>query len=282
MEMPQQKIKAALHTLLGRKGVFSSFDREVDRVSRRLGPGGLWAIANCNDYRYEKFVDSFSQGDKYGRDEVKPDKNAVWIPEKELLIVRGQEVFADKGHYLVFGLPKNTNIETENLEEGLKHATDLGAVLGVDHPFFKGNLGGYLLEHPELLKYFHTWEVYNASAGAFSFGKANQKSKQVYENQIRPNYNIGAFAGDDSHTCTYMAKNFTPINPISTSSSEMLNQTLQASLRYARNTKLQKNPLIVDAGIHAYHMLKDECLAKLGIGEWFADPGEYKEPRGFV
>ena len=271
-----KKVNAAVHTHLGRDGRFSSFDREVDRVSARLGEGGVWVISNCNDWRYEKFVDS--KKGKYNRVEVMPQGNGVHVPEKDLLIVRGQEDFAGKNHdehFLVFGHPKGKNVKDGRcLEDSLKEARDFGAVIASDHAFFRG-AGKAVIENRDLLKYFSTWEIFNGFVGSFC-GNKNTAALIFYNKVIKPGYDIGAFAGDDSHTCRYMAKNKTPIEKPDYSSSENLNRTLGQSLRSAKDTNLKTKPLVVDTGIHIAYHVWDRLKGQVFPSTWFADPGEYK------
>ena len=54
----ENRVKADLHNHLGRYGIFDSFNETIDFAADRLGENGIFAIANCNDFRYERFINS--------------------------------------------------------------------------------------------------------------------------------------------------------------------------------------------------------------------------------
>ena len=126
-------IKADLHNHLGRNGANSGFDETIDIVHDNLGPNSIFGIANSNDYRYEDFVEQ--SGEAYNREYIGDDKRAVYVPEKQMLVVKCQEMFTKQGHVLAIAMPHGkNNIETTETKDAIKAAGDLGAILDVVHP----------------------------------------------------------------------------------------------------------------------------------------------------
>ena len=145
--------------------------------------------------------------------------------------------------------------------------------------FLSGGVGPVLKENPALLGYFHTWEIYNGSTPLFFWTRANQKSRKFYE-EIVKDFDIGVFAGDDSHTYRGMALNTTTIERVDCSSSDRLNKSLRDSLKKVKDLgKLKTQKLLVDAGGHTSYHIWDRLKGKIFPKSWFADPGEYKKAK---
>ena len=84
------RIKADLHNHLRTSSNLQDedFNQSIDLAHRRLGSGGVFGMINFSDTRYEKF----SELGGYQRVYVGPQKNAIYVPEKDILVVKGQEV----------------------------------------------------------------------------------------------------------------------------------------------------------------------------------------------
>lgn len=93
------KIKADLHNHLRTSSIFenSDFNNSIDTASKKLGGGACFGLINMHDRRYEKFADLKG----YEREWIGDNKNGIYIPEKDVLVVRGQEVTTKQGHLLV-------------------------------------------------------------------------------------------------------------------------------------------------------------------------------------
>ena len=96
-----QPSKTSLHNHLGRNGRNPGFDETIDIVYNALGSRGIFGIGNCNDIRYEDFINQRGRYERkfIGNGDPKENHIAVYVPDKEIMIVRGQEVFSDKGHF---------------------------------------------------------------------------------------------------------------------------------------------------------------------------------------
>ena len=88
-----RKVRADLHNHLGPGGSFPSFNYVIDLARKRLGQGGILGIANVrqDEDRYEKFVDSPG----YERMDI---GNAIFVPSKQILVVKEHEVIKKEGH----------------------------------------------------------------------------------------------------------------------------------------------------------------------------------------
>jgi hypothetical protein len=219
------KIKVDLHNHLGRFGNFSSFDRVANIASNRLGKYGILGICNCDDKRFEKFID-FRKG-KYNRLKLNSE-GIVYVPEVRLLIIKDQEIFSDQGHFLAVGLQKNKNVISKKLEDSLKEAVDSGLIIGTVHRYYKSGLGMYLEKHAELEGYFDFDEIFNAGAelsipGLFPAG-ANEKARRNYEENMQGKIFVNPYTGEqhligaasftDGHSERIIGKSYTLIKPL--------------------------------------------------------------------
>ena len=217
-----EKSKVSLHNHLGRNGNNPGFDETIDIIYRGLGAGGVFGIANCNDFRFEKFV--FQPNQRYERTFIGYNIKqpvAVYIPDKQIMIIRGQEVFSDKGHFLVFGYERN--IERTGLDDGLHEATDKMEIIGTDNRYYISGLGKFLEKNPSYEGYFDFDEAYNGTSeiGKWFVGPrdANEKSIEHYQKNIRGNvfenprngkkHLIGACSFGDTHQIKRFSGNLT-------------------------------------------------------------------------
>jgi len=144
------------------------FDRIVDTVSKRLGFNGTIGLINMfgeNSFNYEKVLGL----NGYDRTDI---GNAFYVPEKEVLVIKGQEVPTQQGHLLVLGLKKGKQIKIyKSLEETIKEARDENTVIIGDHPFGLSGIGKYLEKNPEILFQIDGLEVHNGESCLWIPGK---------------------------------------------------------------------------------------------------------------
>lgn len=259
-------IKADLHHHLGRNRANPGFDETIDLVYDRLGSNSIFGIANSNDYRYDDFVEQ--SGGVYSREPVSEDKRAVYVPEKQMLVVRCQEMSAKQGHVLAIAMPHGkNNVETTDTRDAIKAAKDLGASLDAVHPFYAESVGKFLSENPELLEHFSSWEVYNGSAELWVPGilprNANKKALEFYLNVIAPNssLNIGMSASTDGHLTRTIGKCFTLLADF-----DLTAKDFQIDLDYAlrknkHEGRLYMEPNLGDAAQHAFHMMLEKICS---------------------
>ncbi|MCK4647423.1 hypothetical protein KAT24_00660 [Candidatus Pacearchaeota archaeon] len=258
-------IKVDIHNHLGRNGANPGFDETIDIVYNKLGSNSIFGIANSNDYRYEDFVEQL--GGKYNRDYIGEDKRAIYVPEKDMLIVKCQEMFTKQGDVLAIAMPSGKNVETKNTRDSIMTAKDFGASLDAVHPFYIDGIGKFLSENPKLLEHFSSWEIYNGSA-EFWFPKilprnANDKALEFYAKEIQPNSNldIGMSSSTDGHLTRTLGKCYTKLEDFNLTSPNLVNE-LDSKLRGVKSMeKLYMEPNKLDAFQHAFHM----GLSKVGL-----------------
>lgn len=248
--------KADLHNHLGTSGSNPGFDETIDFVSEKLGEKIIFGIANSNDYRFERFVEQTHR--KYSKIFLK-DLRGVYIPEKEIIALKCQEIFSDQGHILAIGLPYNKNITSKNAQEVIKESKDLGALLCAVHPFYYQGIGNFLKSNPELLLNFSSIETYNGSA-EFSFLKklpkhANYQAQAFFQlTDYNHDLNLGMSSFTDGHSVKSIGTCYTHLD-LSFENNEDFIAHLDNSLRQVKSFEhLKMQPNIKDAINHAFKM----------------------------
>lgn len=211
-------IKADLHNHLRTTSHWreGDFNRALDIAERRLGVGGVFGLVDFSDTRYE----TFSELPGYEREFVGEGQSAIYVPERAILIIRGQEVPTKQGHLLVLGLPKNVHLkERKDLEETMKEARDNGGVLVADHGFYLEGIGPYIRGKPELTRQLDAVETFNANAELWLPGLtprfANRAAKGFYYiDSVRASGNLlqGALSCSDGHSFYELATCWTALD----------------------------------------------------------------------
>ncbi len=232
------RIKADLHNHLRTSSILedSDFNNSIDVASKKLGKDACFGLINMHDRRYEKFSDLKG----YDREWVGDNKNAVYIPEKDVLIVRGQEVTTKQGHLLVLGLGYDVHLKNSaSLEDTLKKARDNNGIVIADHPFYMEGAGNYLEKNPKLLENIDAVEVHNGEAafglpvGPFS-RNANKKAQEFYRIVKKYYVHLGAIASSDGHSIEEVGSSWTEIDKVE------YNKNFIYSLKESvRNTNLE-------------------------------------------
>lgn len=231
------KIKADLHNHLStiKEDLRDLSLRSVERARKSLGHQGILGIINAQDQgvgRYETFISGLKNNG------VNDIGNAIYIPKKEIYIIRGQEVFTknQRGHLLVIGLDRVVKLKDRiSLEDSLKQARDFGGVIILDHPCFAD---GVIAKNPELyIKYFEQGlidgiEVHNGEAwlpipGYFP---ANKKAQDLFDQLIKK-YNIGAISSSDGHSLREIGSNYSLLEQPNFENADKLRETLRESIR---------------------------------------------------
>jgi len=258
--------KVDLHNHLGRDGANPGFDETIDIAFKKLGEGGIFGICNDGprDYRYEDFIEQ-GRG-KYERVPLGEGSQAVYVPNKGIIVVGVEEVEPEKGgHFLCVGIPKGEKIRTTNLEKALGRADSLKVGKVIVHPFEHGGFGPYLKNEPEILERFDGFEVYNASAALGNLFPplgflANWRATRFYRNNIKNKYNVGAVSFTDGHSVEVIGNSYTlffagEINPRAGKENPIPHLTRE--MRGSRNdNNLTKRPAKWDAFKHVLHMVE--------------------------
>ena len=247
------KVKADLHNHLRTSSRFfdSDFNRAIDTSRDKLGKGGIMGLVNFNDHRYEDFISLRS----YHRDYIGSNSNAVYFPDKDILVVKGQEVPTKQGHLLVLGLGKGVHLKQDkDLVYTLQEAEDNQGIIIADHPFYAHGVGNYLAENPDLLKYFDALEVHNGEA-AFGIPKtpfiygANQKALRFYNEHRGDFSNLGALSSSDGHSFYELGTSWTEIDFPDLYNANF-NNSLRRSIRNTNESKKMKTNSFIGAVDH--------------------------------
>ena len=125
------KVKADLHNHLrtSSRSYDADFNRAVDIATKRLGVGAIFGVVNFADKRYEHFTGLRG----YERVYVGEKNNGVYVPQQNVLVIKGQEVSTNEGHILVIGLGKDVHLKQyKTLQDTLKEARDNNTVISVN------------------------------------------------------------------------------------------------------------------------------------------------------
>lgn len=223
------KIKADLHYHLKKSFCENDFDKIICKIEKRLDRGGILGVINYNDFRYENFTKL-----KKGYD-IQNLENAIYIPKKEILIIKGQEILNKNGHLVILGVKENHFLKNKRtLEDSLKEAKDLNGIVIAPHPFFIFGSGNHLRKNPKLLEYLDGIEIYNGQA---FFG--NKKAKIFYD-LIKEDYDIGAVSFSDGNSLREVGSSYTLLEKPNIHD---LTQTLKNSIKNHKDYSNDKQHL---------------------------------------
>jgi len=224
MNIRCKRVYADLHTHL-RTGCIPKdwdFDKVIDAAYKRLGPGGILGLCNCKDNRYERFANLRTGSKGYARIDC---GFAVYVPQKDIWIIKGQEVNTSEGEVLVLGLKAGNHIKEglsliETLYDAKFRSDDTISI--IVHPFWKDGAGkGFdkllnAVPKAELEKLVDGFEVFDANASfyvPFLIEKnANEKAITYYNRKIiTAGLDIGAVMSSDNHSLRGIGKGYTTL-----------------------------------------------------------------------
>lgn len=248
-----ERIKADLHNHLARFGTFTSFNNVIDIASGNLGEEGVFAIANCQDRRYERFVGS------PGYEKVKVGDIGIYVPEKRVLVLKAQEVETKSGDLLVLCAEGEDIKWHKTLEDSAKESQDKGGIGIAVHPFYKGGIGHALRENTKLLEYLAAIEVFNAQAELWlpflTPRNANRQAREFYE-EVRRDYDLGMCAFTDGHNEKLIGRSYTLIPQVIVETSGDVRSSLDAGIREVEDDScLAMVPNKLGALKHAFELV---------------------------
>lgn len=208
------KVKADLHNHIrtGRWFKDKDFNLAVDIASERLGTGGIIGLVNSLDKRYETF-----SGLKGYERVFLDDKKAIYIPEKDLTVVRGEEIPTKRGHVLALGLNYDKNLRGGRLiTETVMEIKDNGGIAVLVHPFYRNGPGKYVSKDLSLLKGIDAIEIHNGEAALYLPGltpkDANKQSEKFCKN-LKSNYpDLGMLSSSDGHSFYEIGSSWTELD----------------------------------------------------------------------
>jgi len=236
-------VRADLHNHLRTSSRMEGlFNPAIDRAVKMLGDGGIFGLVNFSDHRYEDFA-----GQKgYERETF---GNAIYVPEKDILVVKGQEVPTTEGHLLVLGLKENNNLkEGRNVLDSIKEAKDENGIVIADHPFGRAGVGNFFVEeynsHPprDYFNLLDGWEIHNGESALRIFGltpkDANETARNIFGLYNLSAKGVAAITTSDGHSLYELGRSRMPLEMPDTydsyggmRSSEEIISTLRGSLK---------------------------------------------------
>lgn len=261
------EIKADLHNHWRTSSRFynGDFNRIVDTAQQKLGKGAIIGFINFSDRRYEGLI----QQKGYDRESVGDAEQAIYIPSRQVLIVKGQEVPTKQGHLSVLGIGAGICIkEGRTLEETLREVKDFGGIAIADHPFYFEGLGRYLTTSPHLYEQLDAIEIHNGEAGfGFRFGPlpidANEQAIKAYLANKKDYPNLGALSVSDGHSSRELGSSWTMLNyPQLTNTKEFV-ESLRKSIRQTNELTESKRTNSIFGAIE--HIAKVIAITKIGF-----------------
>ncbi len=231
-----EKVKADLHNHLSTRMYNGDFNPVIDTVLGRLGQGAVLGLVNFADTRYERFV----QAKGYDRLDI---GNAIYVPEKDVLVVKVQELKTKQGHLLVLALQKDMHLkEDRTLDDAFKEAQDNNGIIIADHLFYKDGIGPFLEKNISYLNHLDAIEIFNGEASLW-IPKLTPKNAnveaEIFFNKISKDYpNIGGISTSDGHSFYEIGRCYSYIDFPDIENSEKFAESLRKSIRACRGNEL--------------------------------------------
>jgi hypothetical protein len=177
----------------------------ANKAAKKLGPGGIVGIIDFSGNRWKHLLKSKGYDIIY----LGNNKNAIYIPEKDIILVHGQEVPTKQGHLLVLGTEYGHQIkEHQTIEKTLEEVIKKGNIAIPTHMDNFYGLGKYLRKKPSLLKKIDALEIHNREAIG-----TNWKTKAFYKKIIEQFPHLGALSSSDGHSIFEIGSGWTEIIP---------------------------------------------------------------------
>lgn len=239
-----------------RKG---DFNRIVDLARQRLGAGGILALVSFDNYKPYDGVYNLSSG--YKRQSF---GNAFYVPERQILVVRGQEMHTNQGDILSLGLEKMLPFrmthppDFKDVARAIQQEGGTGVLV---HGFCLQGAGRYVQKHLEILTDLDAIEIHNGRA--LSPG-ANRRARNFYYQVKQDSPYLGALANTDGHSFFEIGLSNTATQTPEIRTSETIRDSLRTSIRNA--TPEQTRRTLSVCGFFS-HAITDIVVCKLWKGE---------------
>jgi len=218
-----QSVNADLHTHLKTGSDFShiDFNRVINLARTRLGKGGIVGLTNFEDDRYEQFIE------RPGYERINLG-NAIYVPKREILVVKGQEIPTRECHILVLGLEQGISLRSGlPLGNTLNDAKERDLAVILPHPgsyqgilkeidrlseFTKRVKEGAIFDTPNFLSQrVHGIEIYN-SEQELGFPKyADNNRVKSFQKVMAQWFDFGAVANSDGHSIRELGRSYTEL-----------------------------------------------------------------------
>ncbi len=240
------------------------FFANVVRVG--LGREGIVAIINARggnhqiggDYRYEWLVEKAGQVEKERRVRLENLGRFFYDSEREIWVVKGQEIDTPDATLLVYGTPYGENLDEGNFEQVLEEARKKGAIPGIS----RIKSPTKVLEHLPELAFIVTYK-----GTRIGMRNPNRKEERLWYEELSKRSEVGAIAVSGGYDLTY--RNQYPIIGRCNSSLEFDTENkgnfltnLESALRKATPNWQEQNPIYSGVLRHAARMTLDRLRGK--------------------
>ncbi len=255
-----ETIKVDLHNHFSTMSRVLDPNKVADRVRETLGEGGICALVNYDDRRFEAFAEKAEpHGDRFG--------NAVYFPDRKVTIIKGEEVPTLQGDLLVLGLEEGRHLTPrKELDWSLCEARDNDGIIIIPHPYFHSNVGSALEKNPENLKNIHAIEARNGNASACANNIADYLwySTTTMGKFGKYSGRVGWLSSSDGHSFREVGSSYSGICRFDFSDAKSLNDGLKEAIKIYPS-KFRANRSYIGLSIHAAILLPLKIASKMGI-----------------
>ena len=207
------------------------FNNVIDRAHKKLGDGGILGITNYHDERYERFA----QRPGYERQNL---GNAVYIPERDMLIVKGQTIPTKEGPLCAMGISSRKHVpEHLSLEETIKVIQEQNGIIIVPGPYRLCGIGAFLESRPHYLESCDAIEVFNGQGTLWLPGllerHANERAAAWYKRMKQTYTHLGAITASNGSSLREIGRNNTLMEMPECYSALQTKEDVIATLRHA-------------------------------------------------
>jgi hypothetical protein len=229
----------------------------------KLGKGGISGVTDYGDNRAKAVF----EGRGYERQDY---GNAIYVPEKEIILIHGDEVPTRQGHVVAIGLHKDVHLKHgRELEDTIKEIEDKGGISVADHIFYKDGIGPYISHKHEIISKLDAIEIFNGEANLWIPGvtpsRANEMAEHFYEAIKKDFPNLGSVVTSDGHSLYEIGSSCMMIPKLKTTCGKGIIESLRAGLKIQRTPEEERKSYYISrigAFQHmvelAYYLTKDK------------------------
>lgn len=258
-------VKADLHNHLrtSKRVLNGDFNRVIDIASAKLGEDSIIGIVNRSDRKYEELVSQRG----YDREFIEGNGSVVYIPEKKVYIIKGQEVQSNEGNLLVLGVPKGVQlVEGNSLERTVSEAREKWGIVIGSNLLHRNGIWDYLTKNLNLVEELDGIEIYNSKAeSSYPFSpyayNANGTVQDFYRFVRGEYYKLGALSSSDGDCFYEIGSSYTELpNPDKNNFKEWLKDSIHKT---NLNTSRRNHPSRIE-GTDLHSLWIDVC-SKVGF-----------------
>lgn len=223
-----ERIRTDLHNHFTTKSRVLDPNKVADTVYLSLGSGGICALVNYDDQRYEAFA-------KVAEPHVTNLGNSLHFKDRNILIVKGEEVPTGDGDLLILGLEEGKHLsQRKGIEYHLQEVAEENCITVLTSPFFMSEVGAIIRENPRFAKLIDGIETHNGEATRKANAQAFELFKLLYYD--KGYQDLGFLSCSDGHSFQEVGTStttFTSPNSIALLDARQVTSYLRGLIRYA-------------------------------------------------